>query len=38
MQRLILANLDTQVSLRYDVEGRDVYLNQSAVLKANWLF
>ena len=32
------ANQHTQVSLRYEIEGRDGYLNQSAAVKANWLF
>lgn len=32
------AGSGTQVSLRYDVEGRDGYLNQSVALKANWSF
>jgi outer membrane autotransporter protein len=32
------ANANTQITLRYDVEGRDSYLNQSASLKANWAF
>ena len=32
------AGANTQVSLRYDVEGRDGYLNQAVALKANWSF
>lgn len=29
---------DTQISLRYDVEGRKSYVNQSASLRASWAF
>jgi uncharacterized protein with beta-barrel porin domain len=31
-------NQSTQVSLRYDAEGRDDYLNQTVSVKANWQF
>lgn len=32
------ANRNTQITLRYDAEGRDDYLNQTASVKANWAF
>ncbi|HWV62704.1 MAG TPA: autotransporter domain-containing protein [Oxalicibacterium sp.] len=34
----VQANRNTQITLRYDAEGRDDYLNQTASVKANWAF
>jgi hypothetical protein len=34
----MLTAQNMQLSLRYDVERRGGYLNQSAAVKANWAF